>query len=136
MKKIIFAIACVILCACSAENSVGPDYTYRIDSYPEIEQQYWRYNTPMIYCGETFETATFVTVCNRPNMIFPVNGKCPTLGELGTGWLKDESRIRNIEGFVVCRYSKCYGYTGIDIFGNCRKPEQGSWDLFDQENGL
>ena len=136
MKKIIFAIACVILCACSAENSVGPDYTYRIDSYPEIEQQYWRYNTPMIYCGETFETATFVTVCNRPNLIFPVNGKCPTLGELGTGRMKDGSKIKNIEGFVVCEYSKCYGETGIDIFGNCRKPGQAIWDSFDQENGL
>lgn len=71
MKKIIFAIACIMLCAC-AENGVSPESS----SQPVIQQPYDNKGNALLLCGTTLETAEFVEICTRDKIIWPVNGKC------------------------------------------------------------
>lgn len=112
MKKIIFAIACIMLCAC-AENGVSPESS----SQPVIQQPYDNEGNALLLCGTTLETAEFVEICTRDKKIYPVNGACPLTTRMMT------SRA----GEVVCE-PECpvgnYWNKGntpyVDVYGNCR----------------
>lgn len=111
MKKIIFAIACIMLCAC-AENGVSPESS----SQPVIQQPYDNEGNALLLCGTSLETAEFVEICTRDKKIYPVNGACPWSMTLMT------SRA----GEVVCEPECPAGiyWDGdtpyVDVYGNCR----------------
>lgn len=110
MKKIIFAIACIMLCAC-AENGVSPESS----SQPVIQQPYDNEGNALLLCGTTLETAEFVEICTRDKTIWPVNGKCVWGTHLDTAngqtFCSPECPAGNYWNKVNTPY--------VDVYGNC-----------------
>lgn len=110
MKKIIFAIACIMLCAC-AENGVSPESS----SQPVIQQPYDNEGNALLLCGTTLETAEFVEICTRDKTIWPVNGACPLTTHLNTAngqtFCSPECPAGNYWGTGNISY--------VDVWGNC-----------------
>ena len=111
MKKIMFAIACIMLCAC-AENGVSPEST----SQPVIQQPYDSEGNALLLCGTTLETAEFVEICTRDKKIYPVNGKC------NWGMTLKTSRTGEVLCSPDCPAGNYWGkgkISYVDVWGNC-----------------